>query len=104
MCIHVPYRSDLLLDRMELTPATSQIRFWLDDLGCGRATSGSRYTWMPTPRSTLPVPTKVTSRLSQVKQPDHPLDRPKSLSRNEQIILGILILALVGWLSSQCME
>jgi anion transporter len=44
-------------------------------------------------------PTNVISRPSQLKQPDHPLNRPKSLTRNERISLGILLFALVGWLS-----
>jgi anion transporter len=44
-------------------------------------------------------PTKIISRPSQVKQADHPLDRPKSLSHNEWISLGILMFAVFGWLS-----
>lgn len=44
-------------------------------------------------------PTNVISRPKQVKHAIHPLDRPKSLSHNEWISLGILMFALVGWLS-----
>jgi di/tricarboxylate transporter len=44
-------------------------------------------------------PTNVISRPKQVKHADHPLDGPKSLSHNEWISLGILMFALVGWLS-----
>ena len=104
MCIHVPYRSDLLLDWMELTPAISQIGFWLDDLGYGRATGGVVTLGCLLLGIHYLFPTKIISRPSQVKQADHPLDRPKSLSHNEWISLGILMFPWSGGYQSQCME
>ena len=84
---------------MELTAASSQIGFWLGDLVLAAFPAGVVTLGCLVIGVHCLFPTNVISRPKQVKHADHPLDRPKSLSHNEWISLGILMFALVGWLS-----